>query len=126
MNIVPLDDWFTDGRFLELLTLAADRDPREVRDELVDLTTVGVIDDAPIGFISYTSTNPPVIEFIAVAEDRQGEGIGRALVDFVGRPVVAETDDDAVEFYRRLGFEVSDAAPHPLYPGVRRYRCELR
>ena len=68
---------------------------------------------------------------IAVDETRRGHGIGGELVRYVMdelQPDVlyAETDDDAVGFYRNCGFategfiETYDSGP------CRRYRCELR
>ena len=67
---------------------------------------------------------------IAVAPKHRRAGIGAALVRWLCRtwPGVrswrAETDDDAVGFYRRLGFAVVDLGER--YPGRRRYACVLR
>ena len=41
-------------------------------------------------------------------------------------PVVAETDDDAVGFYRALDFDIGPAPSDPRWPGRRRYRCVRR
>jgi ribosomal protein S18 acetylase RimI-like enzyme len=62
---------------------------------------------------------------IAVAPGWRNQGLGRSLVDALAerlgaRRVVAETDDDAVDFYRRCGFAVEDA---PAKFGKARYRC---
>lgn len=35
--------------------------------------------------------------------------------------VIAETDDEAVDFYRNIGFEVHSLGEK--YPGVERFRC---
>ncbi len=69
------------------------------------------------------------ITHLAVAARHRGEGLGRAALEALrlAAPAVrvwrAETDDEAVGFYRRLGFAVEDLGER--YPGVRRYRCTL-
>ena len=65
------------------------------------------------------------IRSIAVAPMWRNCGLGRtpidALAERVGaKRVVAETDDDAVGFYRRCGFAVEDA---PRKFGRPRYWC---
>lgn len=67
------------------------------------------------------------IRSIAVSETLQRGGVGRALVAHAGqrhpgRDLVAETDDDAVDFYRRCGFTATEI---DRFPDVRRYRCVL-
>ena len=63
---------------------------------------------------------------IAVAPAVQRQGFGRYLVEHVISAeglsrLEAETDDDAVGFYRKCGFEVESLGEK--YPGVTRYRC---
>jgi GNAT superfamily N-acetyltransferase len=65
---------------------------------------------------------------VAVAVERRGQGIGRALVDALAdaataRRLLAETDADAVRFLRRCGFSVGRAEPRG---GRARFRCERR
>ena len=65
------------------------------------------------------------IRSIAVAPAWQNRGFGRTLIDALAEragatQVVAETDDDAVGFYRRCGFAVEDAPPKF---GRARYWC---
>jgi N-acetylglutamate synthase-like GNAT family acetyltransferase len=65
------------------------------------------------------------IRSIAVVPLWRSHGLGRALlaalVERAGaKKVVAETDDDAVGFYRRCGFSVADA---PAKFGRSRYWC---
>lgn len=50
---------------------------------------------------------------IAVNTEQQGKGIGSRLIDFIFNrfdvnKAIAETDDDAVDFYKKYGFVVSD------------------
>ena len=42
-----------------------------------------------------------------------------------GLPLLAETDNDAVDFYRALGFTVEPRPPDRRWPGRPRYRCTL-
>ena len=86
--------------------------------------------DAPTSVAAYVSQSYGVVlEYIAVAPELRGDGIGRALVDAlagVSGQVVAETDDDAVGFYRALDFDIGPAPSDPRWPGRRRYRCVRR
>jgi len=69
-----------------------------------------------------------LLEYLAVAAGSRGRGIGRLLVGQaarLGSLVVAETADDAVDFYRALGFQVAPALEDPRWPGCARYRCVL-
>lgn len=61
-----------------------------------------------------------VLRSVAVAPDRRGRGVGRALVEALAqaataRTLVAETDAAAVGFYRRCGFTVEQLGD--------RFRC---
>ena len=67
-----------------------------------------------------------VIHNIAVAVEFRERGFGRAMIEAVAeqfqlRQLVAETDVDAVGFYRRCGFEITSLGER--YPGVERFRC---
>jgi len=62
---------------------------------------------------------------VAVANDWQSRGIGRALIEALVEvadraAVVAETDEDGAGFYHSCGFEVEAAAPKA---GRARFRC---
>ena len=66
------------------------------------------------------------IKHIAVHENNRGHGIGSAMVNALAAKfnmaVHAETDDDAVDFYRKCGFETTAFQKY----NVRRWKCELR
>jgi ribosomal protein S18 acetylase RimI-like enzyme len=66
------------------------------------------------------------IQHIVVVPERRRQGIGRALLFQAAATrgihcLVAETDADAVDFYRRCGFSVESLGE--TYPGVERFRC---
>jgi len=67
-----------------------------------------------------------MIRHLAVKPEFRGLGYGRGLileaVDLMKpEKVVAETDDDAVDFFRWIGFEIESLGES--FPGVERYRC---
>jgi len=69
------------------------------------------------------------IRHISVAEDAQRSGIGRRLIEESRtrnalRELYAETDSDAVPFYRRCGFVVTSLGE--IHPGVERFACWWR
>ena len=64
---------------------------------------------------------------IGTRPESTGNGHGRQLLFAVAdhlhlSQLTAETDDDAVEFYRRCGFQVREVQPRG---GRRRFRCGL-
>jgi ribosomal protein S18 acetylase RimI-like enzyme len=67
------------------------------------------------------------IHLMSVAEDRQKQGIGSAMVTSLQRmydlPLEAETVEEAVGFYRKRGFETT-AFQHPEWG--EKYTCILR
>ena len=76
--------------------------------------------------VELASDASAVIRHIAVAVEFRERGLGRAMIEAVGkqfqlRELDAETDADAVAFYRRCGFEITSLGER--YPGVERFRC---
>lgn len=64
---------------------------------------------------------------IAVDKTQQRNGIGKKLINFVldnykRKILIAETDGDAVDFYRKCGFQVNSLGEK--YPGIIRYDCK--
>ena len=122
-------------QMLVLMREAAGLSDAELHRILVEeLAVMEVVGTGPLGaptsVAAYVSQSYGVVlEYIAVAPDLRGDGIGRALVDAlagVSGQVVAETDDDAVGFYRALDFDIGPAPSDPRWPGRRRYRCVRR
>ena len=62
---------------------------------------------------------------IAVAERARGLGLGSKMIGALAKQykkaIEAETDDDAVDFYRKCGFEVTTIRKYD----VRRWACVL-
>lgn len=63
---------------------------------------------------------------IAVQPEYQGQGIGSRLIDYIFsqfavNKITAETDDDAIGFYKKYGFTVTDAK---LNRDTKRYVCK--
>lgn len=68
-----------------------------------------------------------VILDIAILKSIQRQGIGRTLIEYVKETyqpkcITAETDDDAIDFYRKIGFEVKSLGEK--YPEIMRYECQ--
>ena len=62
---------------------------------------------------------------IAVKPECQGKGIGSMLIDYIFSKfavskIAAETDDDAIGFYKKYGFTVVDIT---VKFGAKRYTC---
>jgi GNAT superfamily N-acetyltransferase len=61
-----------------------------------------------IGFVHWRvrKTGWKYIDELLVAQEKRGQGIGRLLIEHVGRPVYLKTDpnSEAVKFYLKLGF----------------------
>jgi len=69
------------------------------------------------------------IKHIAVSPKERGNGIGSKMINFLIEKysftsIVAETDTDAVEFYRKFGFKITSLGEK--YPGVERFQCEFK
>lgn len=84
-------------------------------------------DGRVLGICGFEVTASQVeIHLIAVDEDHHKQGIGgqmiAALKEAYRLPILAETDDDAVGFYRKIGFEAI-GFQHPRW-GMR-YTCVL-
>ncbi|KRG13627.1 ribosomal protein S18 acetylase RimI-like enzyme [Lederbergia galactosidilyticus] len=68
------------------------------------------------------------IKHIAVSTNHRGKGIGSKMIRFIEIKhslsfISAETDKDAVKFYKRYGFKILSSGER--YPGVERFRCVL-
>ena len=122
--------------FWHLLWFSSEYDDAKLRrvheTELPRLTVIGAWEgDDVVGFAAFkATTRGAVIEYLAVCEAAQGKGVGSALVGELRRryphaTITAQTDDDAIGFYRSLGFMDSRAPLDRRWPDRRRYDCVL-
>jgi ribosomal protein S18 acetylase RimI-like enzyme len=82
---------------------------------------------ALIGLRRITAT-AAVIRHIVVRRDCRNQGVGREMIGDICRrfslsDLTAETDRDAVEFYRKVGFDIQSLGEK--YPGTERFACRL-
>lgn len=74
-----------------------------------------------------TNTNNIVILNISVNKRMQFKGIGSSLIDYSieslnPKMIIAETDDDAVGFYKKYGFKIINLGEK--YGNCNRYECK--
>lgn len=86
------------------------------------------LDDEIIGIIGYESLPDRVIKIhhLSVDPEFRGLGYGRGmileLIDLIEpKKIIAETDDDAVDFYRNIGFEIVSLGEK--LPNAETYEC---
>ncbi|MEK5530257.1 GNAT family N-acetyltransferase [Viridibacillus sp. FSL H7-0596] len=78
--------------------------------------------------IEFLSPKCCEIKHIAVSPNHRGIGIGSKMISFILEKyslsfMFAETDKDAVNFYKNYGFKITSLGEK--YPGVERFRCIL-
>ena len=112
-------------------TEALDRKVAEFR-RREDLHLYGWIENDEILGVCGIEVHSDYVEIynIAVDPNNRKHGIGRAMITAVQqkykRTVKAETDDDAVEFYRKCGFETEGLIKTYSNGEVQRYKCVLQ
>ena len=79
-----------------------------------------------IGIELSANSNECKIKHIAVCQNQRGKGIGSQMIDYVIDThsltyISAETDSDAVNFYRNFGFQIWSLGEK--YTGVERFLC---
>ncbi len=123
--------------FWHLLWLACESDEATLRRVLNQLLARSTVlgthgsDGDVIGFVAFAGAEQDiVIEYIATVETVRGKGVGKHLVRELqrlhpGATIVARTDDDAIGFYRSLGFVDRSAPGDARWPDRRRYHCVL-
>ncbi len=105
-----------------------DRAERYMNDN--SITVLGAhIDDKLYGIIifAYEGSDKIGILDIAVLKESQKQGVGHQMIKCIKeiyKPIciLAETDEDAVGFYRKIGFKVKSLGEK--YPGIIRYKCK--
>jgi len=79
--------------------------------------------------IEFLSPKHCEIKHIAVSPNDRGIGIGTKMISFIWEKhslsfMFAETDKDAVNFYKNYGFKITSLGEK--YPGVERFQCILK
>jgi ribosomal protein S18 acetylase RimI-like enzyme len=79
--------------------------------------------------LEFVAPQRALIRQIVVHPVSQRTGIGRAMIaaaceQFNLKELVAETDQDAVEFYQRCGFQIQSLGEK--YPNTERFQCAWR
>lgn len=131
IQFLPLESLRNEA-FVALLAEASghgqDDARRLVDDELAATEVVGTLDENGIAAFAAYEVLPDAVRIadVAVRPDCRHQGLGAQLLLSISRehlvPLLAETDEDAVGFYRRVGFTVSEAAEKG---GRQRYCCVL-
>lgn len=86
--------------------------------------------EEPIGIIGLKHGDEVCeIGHIAVSPDKRGMGFGTDMINYVCNHysftrLIAETDSEAVAFYRKNGFKILSLGEK--YPGVERFHCEFK
>ena len=80
--------------------------------------------------LKLTEENSAEIVGISVKKDLRKRGIGRFMIFSAGenlnlKKLIAETDENAVDFYERIGFSVTSFIRHFSNGDVIRYKCSL-
>ncbi len=80
--------------------------------------------------IDFSNINAIEILDIAVSASFQKSGIGSSLINhcinmFHPDEIIAETDDDAVEFYEKFGFHILSLGDK-YRAGIKRYQCTFK
>lgn len=75
--------------------------------------------------VEHPEANQAIINHISVLEAHRGQRIATKMMDYVidvlaPKRLIAETDDDAIDFYRRYGFHCHEK---DAVQGIVRYRC---
>ena len=78
-----------------------------------------------------TQETDKTIEIIGIAVDIKDRysGIGTKLIDYIKdkskKPIIAETDSDAVMFYKKYGFDIEEKIVSKSSISYSRYVCTL-
>jgi ribosomal protein S18 acetylase RimI-like enzyme len=136
MLLINIQDRIHDANIAELLGYSVFPDPEQIEAAIESYKSnhhflFGYVEDNEvIGVIGYCllSDNDVLIKHLSVKPEYRGLGYGRGMIleiiDLI-RPkrITLETDDDAVDFYRNIGFEITSLGEK--YPNVERYKCEF-
>jgi ribosomal protein S18 acetylase RimI-like enzyme len=136
--LIPLKSRINELFIRELIEYSVFPDP-----DLLDQTIAAYAADEKLELYGYESDGEIVgiigfqmdeagtlsIDHLAVRPDSRGAGFGRGLILeaielFKPSVVKAETDEEAVDFYRWIGFEIESLGEQ--YPGIERFACSYK
>ena len=138
MTIVAIKDTLHQKRFLPIL---AHSQYKPTKEKLTALVSQYQSDSAisafaceengfVCGIIILKHTGGRAFEIMSIATDPgyRKQGVASRLVSFAAKALIchvitAETDDDAVGFYRSCGFQIESLGEK--HPGIVRYLCTL-
>ena len=120
---------------IELLSYSVFPDPDQLQQTIDDYHTnsnyqlYGLASEGDwLGIIGYEKQEHNIVEIrhISVRPDVRHTGYGRGMIlEVIGvehpSQIIAETDEEAIDFYRNIGFTVESIGE--LNPGIERYRC---
>ncbi len=112
--------WPDEDRISNEINLYKSDASRELFGRFINEELVGLIG------IIHSSIEEVELKHIAVRSDYRKQGIGRDMIfgylkDNGIRKMIAETDIEAVEFYRNIGFQIRNLGEK--YFGVERFQC---
>jgi len=113
--------WPDEEKIVQELNTYLEDESRILLGEFIDHTLVGLM-----GIIQI-SHEKAVLKHIAVKEEYRNKGIGKTMIQaYIKTQKVnileAETDVEAVDFYRKIGFQISSLGEK--YKGVERFKCQ--
>ncbi|MFC5471597.1 GNAT family N-acetyltransferase, partial [Cohnella suwonensis] len=114
--------WSDSERILQEIDKYKADDSRELYGKVINNELVGLI-----GLI-HISLREVELKHIAIRSDNRRQGIGKQMINEIINKngidkIIAETDKDAVNFYRNIGFEIMSLGEK--YPGIERFQCIL-
>lgn len=138
MNIIDIKGNLHDESVLAVISLSMYMPTAEKLKNLADkyesdytISAFACVDDGFVcGTIVLKRVTDNEFEIIGISThpNRRKQGIASKLISYTAcflncSVVTAETDDDAVDFYRKYGFKINSLGEK--YPGIVRYRCVL-
>ncbi|KIL34895.1 GNAT family acetyltransferase [Cohnella kolymensis] len=132
---MDIKDKLDDNPIRQLIGLIVYDDPERTEEAMKeykdrpDLEIMGYYADKNlIGLVGFRIDSENVLELrhIAVLPEEQGLGYGRGMILEMlhlknPQAIVAETDEETVDFYRSIGFTIESLGEQ--YPGVERFKC---
>lgn len=132
--LINLQDKLNDPHIMELLGYSVFPDPEKLDEAVEKYRSNQCIlmgyrqDDEIIGLIGYERLPKEIIKIhhLSIAYDYRGLGYGRGIIlelmELVKpKKVVIETDEDTVDFFRNIGFEITSLGEKEPYHEI--FQC---